>query len=76
MEMMLKVKFSYPYGPALSFNWPFKKDICFGPVCNIIITYVTPLPRKGSGRMYYFSENDVNSRASKKNPNIVTNNYG
>lgn len=56
----VKVKFFHPHGPAPSFHWPPKEDICCIPVSNIISCVNSPAT-KASGRMYYFSEKDIAS---------------
>lgn len=49
----IKVKFMHPFGPAPSFHWPSREDICYVPLNNVIAKISTPAT-KGSGRVYYF----------------------
>lgn len=60
IECDVHVKFLHPHGPAKSFYWPSREDICWTPLCKII-SCVNPPVTKGSGRMYYFAEEEVQS---------------
>lgn len=60
LECDIQVKFLHPHGPAKSFFWPSREDICWIPMCNIM-SRVNPPVTKGSGRMYYFPEDEIQS---------------
>lgn len=53
----IQVKFMHPHGPASSFHWPTKEDMCWIPLSNVICCVNTPVT-KASGRVYYFTERD------------------
>lgn len=54
------VNFLHPHGPATSFYWPptERVDKCNVPLNNIMSVVSIPIT-KGSGRMWYFREEDV-----------------
>lgn len=56
----VEVKFLHPHGPAPSFHWPAREDICFIPLNNIISCVSSPTT-KASGRMYYFARKEMDS---------------
>ena len=54
----VNVKFLHPKGPAKSFFWPEREDICWVPL-NEIICKVDPPSAGSSARSYGFSQSDV-----------------
>lgn len=66
----VEIKFMHPYGPARSFYWPphEKEDICNVPVSNIISSVSAPIT-KGTRRIYYFHEKEVNNVEQQYNQN-------
>lgn len=66
-ERDVRIKFMHPFGPSKSFYWPYQKDdICFVPLQNIL-SIVDPPTTKGSGRVYYFHNKDMNIADQKFN---------
>lgn len=66
-ECDIQIKFMHPFGPAPSFYWPYQKeDICFVPLQNIL-SIVEPPTTRGSGRVYYYLEKDMNCADQKFN---------
>ena len=49
----VEVDFMYPDVPAKYFSWPQRKDFCWIPVENIILTLLPPSANQ-SGRNYFF----------------------
>ena len=50
------VKFMHPHGPATSFHWPFKDDICWVPSLHIVCKISVPVT--ATGRSYSVNAND------------------
>ena len=55
-EQDVKIKFLHPHGPARSFFWPAREDICFVPFTHILTTI--DMPGTATGRQYRISERD------------------
>jgi hypothetical protein len=47
----IHVKFMHPHGPAASFSWPSREDVCWVPVSHVLCT-VSPPATTMSGRVY------------------------
>jgi len=52
-----EVKFMYPHGPARSFFWPSREDLCYVPCTHILLSI--GMPSASSGRQYRISEKDL-----------------
>ena len=52
-EDEVHVKFMHPHGPAMSFRWPIRDDLCWVPIPHVLCT-VSPPSTGTSGRMYVF----------------------
>lgn len=50
------VSFMHPHGPARSFHWPQREDVCFVPL-QCVLCLVNP-PSTPNGRQYYLDKND------------------
>ena len=52
----IQVVFMHPHGPARSFSWPEREDVCFVPL-QCILCIVNP-PSTTNGRSYYLDKKD------------------
>ena len=50
-EDEVHVKFMHPHGPATSFSWPIRDDLCWVPIPHVLCI-VSPPSTGTSGRMY------------------------
>jgi len=59
-ENEVEVKFLHSFGPASYFHWTCagKNDVCHVLISNIICSVCSPFT-KGAGRVYYFSDKEV-----------------
>ena len=57
------VKFMHPHGPARSFHWPDRDDICWVPILHILDKIDVPFTK--SGRYYTLNPRDA-ARISAK----------
>ena len=53
----LRVSFMTPHGPAKSFGWPRRQDICWVPLANILRILKPPLT--ANGRQYTLERDDA-----------------
>ena len=53
----IKVNFMHPHGPANSFFWPRRKDICWAPSSTILCLINTP--STGYGRWFTLLGSDI-----------------
>ena len=51
-----EVKFMHPHGPARSFFWPSREDLCYVPYNHILLSI--GMPSTSSGRQYRISDKD------------------
>jgi hypothetical protein len=52
----LNVSFMAPHGPAKSYGWPRRKDVCWIPITNVLRLLQTPLT---NGRQYVLEKEDA-----------------
>ena len=52
----VQISFLHPHGPAASFHWPSREDICYVPLQCILRVIVTP--STPNGRQYYLDNED------------------
>jgi len=62
-ENDIQVTFMHPHGPAKSFKWPSKPDVCWVPLEGILSVLRPPVT--SNGRQYYIDKRDAQFLADK-----------